>query len=670
MPTSKLFQVVIMTMVGLSSLAFAVETPKIIMSSAIPEKREFILDSSVNPCENFHQYVCGNVEKSFKLRDDRSSHTFAFDDSDERILEKKKNFFKNIKSEKNLSPRSKQLSDYYMACMNVKNSAIEEKKLVAELLSETKKIKTIEDFIKLNLINMTNEKWSLVSYDMMPNTEDSGIYDMTFDVNLMGLPEHSYYDNLELVEEFKNLMAAFLNTLFPNESKEEHLKRVANIIDFEKKFKAVYPYPAEFRQRYTQPRKISRADFLKKTDKLQLESFFKTNVPDSTLLRDFVPESFEFLQKELVQENLAVLKDIYIYRSAREYMDDAFPELFKKRFAFRHKFLGGPVSRSDRQERCTMAVMGSFNRELDIEMLPRLFPAFPNEKLEAVALKIRQSIAAGIEKNTWLSSASKTGALEKIQTAKLQLVKPVTDREWDFKPVQKLSSTLPYDNGKKLALAGHKRAFEKLKEGVNKEAWGMGPLTVNAYYSPDKNKFVMPIGILQYPFFVAEGDLVENLGAVGTVIGHELGHGIDDEGSKFDAQGKLRQWMTDQDIKKFQDRGSKMMNQFNKIGHNGALTQGENVADLVGLTFSYNAAFPDGNGTNQNKQKFFVAYGRLWCNVMREKAKEMQLKTDPHSLGYARINEQVKHQHGFHEAFSCKKSDALFLDESDRIKIW
>ena len=180
----------------------------------------------------------------------------------------------------------------------------------------------------------------------------------------------------------------------------------------------------------------------------------------------------------------------------------------------------------------------------------------------------------------------------------------------------------------------------------------------------------MPIGILQYPFFVAEGDLVENLGAVGTVIGHELGHGIDDEGSKFDAQGKLRQWMTDQDIKKFQDRGSKMMDQFNKIGHNGALTQGENVADLVGLTFSYNAAFPNGNGTNQDKQKFFVAYGRLWCNVMREKAKEMQLKTDPHSLGYARINEQVKHQRGFHEAFSCKKSDALFLSENDRITIW
>ena len=157
----------------------------------------------------------------------------------------------------------------------------------------------IEDFIKLNVRNMTNEKWSIVSYDMMPNIDDSNIYDMTFDVNLMGLPEHSYYDNAELVGEFQNLMAEFFNTLYPNESPADHQKRAAAIIEFEKKFKMVYPFPAEFRQRYTQPRKISREDILKKTDKLKLESFFKTNVPDKTLLREFVPESFEFLQKEL-----------------------------------------------------------------------------------------------------------------------------------------------------------------------------------------------------------------------------------------------------------------------------------------------------------------------------------------------------------------------------------
>ncbi|MBC7465724.1 MAG: M13 family metallopeptidase [Bdellovibrio sp.] len=640
------------------------------MSSAIPGKRDFTLDKAVNPCQDFHQYVCNNVEKSFKLRDDRSSHTFAFDDSDERLLEKKKDFFKNIKNEKKLSPRSQQLKDFYLSCMNKPAATKEEKSLVGGLVKDVAKIKTINDFVNLNLENMTNDKWSMASYEIMPNIDDSSIYDMTFDVNFMGLPEHSYYDNKELVVEYTKLMSEFLNTIYPKESKDDHLKRAEAIVNFEKKFKEVYPFPAEFRQRYTQPRKVSRADFLKQTSALKLDSFFKTNVPDSTLLRDFIPESFAFAEKEINADNLQVLKDMYVYRNARGYMDDAYPELFKKRWDFRHKYLGGPISRSDRQERCTMSVMGSFSRELDIEMLPRVFPNFPKEKMEAVAAKIRASIVAGIEKNNWLTKESKKGALEKITTAKLQLVQPTTDREWDFKLTQKFSSTQPYDNMKKLAMAGHKRTFERLREGVNKEAWGMGPLTVNAYYSPDKNKFVLPIGILQYPFFVAEGDLIENLGAVGTVVGHEMGHGIDDEGAKFDASGKLHQWMKDEDIKKFQERGMKMMAQFNKVGHNGALTQGENIADLVGLTFAYNAAFDQGKGSAEDKQKFFVAYGRLWCNVMLDKAKEMQLKTDPHSLGYARINEQVKNQTGFQEAFSCKKGDALYLSEGDRIKIW
>jgi putative endopeptidase len=639
-------------------------------SSKIPDKRIFNLNSKVNPCDDFHDYVCADAENVFKLRDDRSSHTFSFDDSEERLLEKKKSFFKNIKSEKKLSARSLQFKDYYMACMNEKESANEERGLVTKLVSDLKSMKTIQDYVKTNVENLTNEKWGFIGYDIMPNIDNPLVYDITFDVSLMGLPEQSYYDNVELVADYKNLIAEFLNTIYPNESKDDHLKRAQAIVDFEKRFKEVYPYPAEFRQRYTQPRKVTRADFFKQTDPIGLESFFKKNIPDTTLIRDFIPESFVFIQKELKAENLQVLKDMYTYRNARDYMDDAYPELFKKRWAFRHKFLGGPISRSDRQERCTEAVMGAFNREFDLEMLPRVFPKFPNEKMVQVAETIRTSIINGISKNTWLSEKSKKGALEKIQTAKLQLVQPVTEKDWDFKPIQKYSTSKPYSNAKKLALASHERSFKKIKEGVNQDAWGMGPLTVNAYYSPDKNKFVMPIGILQYPFFVSEGDLIENLGAVGAVVGHEIGHSIDDEGAKFDSTGKLNQWMTDDDIKKFKERGSKMAEQFNKIGHNGYLTLGENVADLVGLTFAYNAAFPENKGAIPDKQKFFVAYGRLWCNVAREKAREMQLKTDPHSLGYARINEQVKHQAGFQEAFSCNSKNKLYLSEKERISIW
>ncbi len=641
------------------------------ISTEIPEKRDFKLNSEVNPCDDFHQYVCGDVEKNFKLREDRSSHTFAFDDSDERILEKKKTFFKNIDQEKKLPPRAFQMKAYYKACMNAESAATEEKNLVKELIKDVEKFKSVKDYITFNKTNMTNEKWSFIGYDLSPNIDDPKIYDVTFDLGFMFLPEHSYYDNQELLVGFRDLMAEFFNTIYPNGDVEDHKKRAQAIIDFEKRFKDTYPYPAMFRQRYTEPRYVTRADFFKRTNAIGLEAFFNKNIPAKTLIRDFIPESFAFAQKELKDEkNLQVLKDMYIYRSARGFMDDAYPELFKKRLAFSHKFLGGAPVRPDRQERCTMSVMGAFNRELDQEMLPRLFPNFPKQKMIDVTTKIRASILDGIKNNTWLSEQSKKGAIEKIEKAKLQIIQPVTDKEWDFKPIQTYSSGKPYANGKKMALLSHKRSFERLHKGVNQEAWGMGPLTVNAYYSPDKNKFVMPIGILQYPFFVPEGDVIENLGAVGAVVGHELGHSIDDEGSKFNSDGKLKQWMSDEDIKKFKTRGEKMISQFNKIGHNGDLTLGENVADLVGLSFGYHAAFPEGKGSIEDKKKFFVAYGRLWCGVAREKTKEMWLKTDPHSLGPARINEQVKHQAAFQEAFQCTSKNKLYLDEKERIQIW
>lgn len=666
---------VFISVIVLQSLLFGVaaqaaEKSVPVPSSEIPDKRIFNLNEKVKPCDDFHEYVCGNVEASFKMRADRSSHTFSFSDSSERLLEKKKQFFLNIDSEKKLSKRSLQMKSYYKACMNEKESAKEETTLVQNLKTTMDKIKTIQDYIALNKKNLENDEWSFLGYEITPNINKPLVYDITFDANFMFLPEHSYYENKELTDAYAQLMADFFATIYPEAQKAELLKRAQAVVEFEKKFKEITPRPAEMRKRWTEAPYVKREDYFKLTSVVSLEDFFKKNVPKTTLIRDFVPENFVFAQKELKSENLAVLKDMYLFRSAREYMDDAYPELFKKRLDFSHKYLGGPPVRADRQERCTSAVMGAFGKELDLELIDRVFKNFPKQKMVDVTTKIRQSILDGINKNTWLSAESKKGALEKIQKATLQIIQPNNDKEWDFKPILALSDTQPYANGKKLTLAGHKRTLERLKKGVNVHAWGMPPLTVNAYYDPTKNKFVMPIGILQYPFFVPEGDIIENLGAVGAVVGHELGHSIDDEGSKFNAKGELKQWMTDADVEKFKARGAKMTEQFDKIGHNGSLTLGENVADLVGLTFAYNAAFPDKKASVEDKKKFFVANARLWCGVQREKAKEMQLKTDPHSMGYARINEQMKHQPGFQEAYSCKKGDKLFLDPKDQIQIW
>ncbi len=219
-----------------------------------------------------------------------------------------------------------------------------------------------------------------------------------------------------------------------------------------------------------------------------------------------------------------------------------------------------------------------------------------------------------------------------------------------------------------------KREFDRLGKPVDKTIWYTGPLTVNAYYSPTSNKFVMPAGILQYPFYDPQLPEWVNLGAVGAVVGHELGHGVDDQGSKYDENGKVRQWMTSKDVQMFKKRGEKMIAQFKAAGHNGELTLGENIGDLVGVTFALNAAkkvMPvDPVGRQQAMKGFFLQWARAWCGVMRPKQIEMRLKTDPHALVWERVNQQMKHQPDFHQVYSCKAGDKLFLPKEEQITIW
>ena len=179
------------------------------------------------------------------------------------------------------------------------------------------------------------------------------------------------------------------------------------------------------------------------------------------------------------------------------------------------------------------------------------------------------------------------------------------------------------------------------------------------------------MGILQAPFYDSKSAASSNIGAIGSVIGHELGHAIDDQGSEFDADGSQRAWMTKKDLENFRKRTTFLVAQFISIGRDGKLTLGENIGDLVGLTAAYDAAFPQEMKTTQTEKKdFFTAYARNWCVVLRPELEKLLTKTDPHAMGYARINEQVIHQHAFYEAFGYKKGDKMFLPPEKRIQVW
>lgn len=650
-------------------ILFANTTKTIIPSSKIPEKREFPLNEKVSPCDNFHDYVCSSVESSFKLREDRSKHTFAFNDSAERLLLLKRKFLKNIKGEKKLSVRGEGLKNNFLACMNEKSGAIEEKKWLSEFIVEVEGLTTIDTFRDIQIENLKKGRPSLIDIGEAENSMDPMVYDLYMGIKIMNLPDHSYYENEELVKAYRDLIIDFFKEIHPEAKDNDLAKRADSIIKLEKDFIKIYPKPEVRRQRWSEKRDISQAEFLKTYKNLKLESLLQL-LPKTLVMRLPIPETLKFYSDILIPENLEGLKNYYLYSAGARVMDDAYPNHFKKSFEFRHKYFGGPEKRPVREERCTMAMMATYAKELDEILLPRLFPHFPEDKFRFVVDKVRKAIVSGINENNWLSAEAKNEAFLKMSTARLQLIKPQNEREWDFHPIVNYSRTTKIKNSELLSAAEFEKMLKIIAEPVNNDKWAMGPLEINAYYDATSNKFVMPLGILQFPFYDVKGSEIANLGSVGAVVGHELGHGIDDVGSRFDEKGRLRQWMTMKDLADFSKRTSRLVDQYAAVGQNGKLTLGENIADLVGVTFGYEAAFPGGLGSIEDKKNFFISYARVWCAVIRPQMIENLLKTDPHSLGKNRINEPLKHQSGFAEAFQCKVGDKMFIPENERIKIW
>lgn len=634
-------------------------------TSEIPPRREFPVNASFKPCDDFYGYACSNVASSFKLRDDRSYHVFAFSDSNERLLEAKKKFLAGLSTEQALSPRGEALRTVYLACMDADAAKKEETELVKKGLDEMKAVADRAAFQALTARRVVSEDYSFLEFGALPNHDDPDRYDLYLLADLQSLPERAYYEKPEVMKDFEDIVREFFKTV----GGENADARAKAVVSFEKEFSKTYPLPVEIRNLLNIKTGISRKAIQQQFPHLRTDLLL-TNIPETTHIRDLTPKNFAWLENAMETTPLDTLKDVYLFHELVDYMDDAYPEFFKKRFDFGHKHLGGPAVRPDRQERCTQLIMHKFAKEIDAEILPRLFPDFPEEKFKVLAERVRGAIIDGVSKTSWLSPKSRKLAMAKMKAARLQLVKPRNDEEWDFNPPAVYSLTHPYENQRILRKNLILKKLGEMKTVRNRNKWDMGPLTVNAYYSPPDNKFVMPIGILQYPFYEPTLPDTTNLGAVGAVIGHELGHGIDDKGALYDAKGRLAQWLTPKDLAEFRKRGEKLVTQFNAAGFNGELTLGENIGDLVGVTFAYHAAFPKGKDAIDEKKAFFLQYARLWCTVIRPKYRELLNRVDPHSSGEARVNEQVKHQAGFQEAYGCKAGDKLYLPPAKRVRIW
>jgi putative endopeptidase len=401
------------------------------------------------------------------------------------------------------------------------------------------------------------------------------------------------------------------------------------------------------------------------------------NLPKDKKIIVTNPNFFKELQNMFTDISEDKWKEFFRWKllsSASSYLDDKTKELS---FDFYGKKLSDLKEMKPRWKRVLSTVQSALGELLGKLYVTEHFPEDAKDKAMDMIIHIKNELRNRINKSEWMTDETKLKALDKMESFGVKIGHP--DKWKSYDDLSICNDNHWFDN---LMLCNEwelRDEFSKIHKPVDKMEWHMNPQDVNAYYSPTVNEIVFPAGILQKPFFSKDYDPALNFGGIGTVIGHEMTHGFDDKGRLYDKNGNLNNWWTDKDSENYKECVTKLIDQFNGCSVcgekvNGELTIGENIADLGGLTISYNALMnylkdKDVN-IKEQKERIFLAYSRIWrCNI-REKELLNRLITDPHSPPHLRVNQIIKNMPEFREVFNVKEGDQLYLNDDECVKVW
>ncbi|MFI7587496.1 M13 family metallopeptidase [Spongisporangium articulatum] len=394
------------------------------------------------------------------------------------------------------------------------------------------------------------------------------------------------------------------------------------------------------------------------------------------------PPFFEGLSQLLAQEPLEDWKTWLAWRQvtgAASLLSDAFVQ---ENFDFYGRTLTGAPQLRDRWKRALGMVEGALGEELGKLYVERHFSPAAKERMQELVANLVEAYRQSISELEWMGPDTRQRALTKLAAFTPKIAYPDEFRDYSALEIDRHDLV---GNARRAAEFELNRDFGKLGGPIDRNEWFMTPQTINAYYNPVQNEIVFPAAILQPPFFDIDADDAVNYGAIGAVIGHEIGHGFDDQGSKYDGDGNLVDWWTDDDRAEFEKRTSSLITQYDALEPrqtpgqhvNGELTIGENIGDLGGLSIAYAAyrialdgARPPQLDGMTGDQRFFWAWAQAWRGKSRDEEVKRRLTLDPHSPEEFRCNAVVRNIDAFHAAFDVTPGDALWLDEADRVRIW
>lgn len=390
---------------------------------------------------------------------------------------------------------------------------------------------------------------------------------------------------------------------------------------------------------------------------------------------------FEALDQWFASASLQELKDFYIAHTVHGAADALSDDFAEAKFDFFGKQLSGRKEMHPRWRRSLSIVQAVLGEALGQEYVKRHFSPEAKERMLQLVKNLQKALGERVNALTWMSAETKQKAQDKLNSFVIKIGYP--DKWMDYSSLNIDASKSYYENLEAASAFAQADNLKDLGKPVDRTKWLMSPQEVNAYYMPTTNEICFPAGILQPPFFNMAADDAVNYGAIGVVIGHEMTHGFDDEGSNFDKDGNMNNWWTEADRKKFEATTKRLADQFSAITvapglkANGALTLGENIADQGGLTIAYLALQLASQGKKELKldgltpaQRFYIAYARLWGQNITEAEIRRLTKIDSHSLGLLRVNQALKNIDPFYKAFQIKPGDKMYLAPSKRVLVW
>lgn len=394
---------------------------------------------------------------------------------------------------------------------------------------------------------------------------------------------------------------------------------------------------------------------------------------------------FKALDKVLKEADISAWKNYLRWTLIDRAAGKLSTEIDKTNWEFYSQVLRGAKAQRKREERALLTVNNTIGEALGQLYVAEKFPPEAKEKAKMMIDNVLLAYKNRISKLTWMTPETKVKAIEKLDKMTVKIGYPDKWEDYSSLAIKSVNQGGTYfDNSNNITLWEFNKELEELGKEVDKSKWSMSPQTVNAYFNPVNNEIVFPAAILQPPFYNYTADEAVNYGGIGAVIGHEISHCFDDSGSRFDANGNLNNWWTDEDLKQFTELGKKLIAQYDAIEVldsvyiNGTFTLGENIGDLGGINAAYdglqlffekNERPADIDGFTP-EQRFYLSWATIWRSKSKEEALRNQIKTDPHSPQQYRAILPPQNTAEFHEAFEIQEGDGMYLAPEDRVKIW